>query len=122
MNPAKAIRDFVYVSNCSYLVVPNNPIIKDSTFHLFSWSQESFQNFLGIFYEDIVITTGTQDIKSLDRIYVKIIMKIPVFRLPIIRFISRILELKIFAMCCNPRLLARTKTKDVSSPKNRNNA
>ena len=121
INPAKAIRDFVYVANSSYFVVPNNPIIKGSALHLFSWSQDSFHNLLGIFYEDIVITTGTQDIKSFDRIYLKIIMKIPLFRLPIIRFASRILKLKIYAMCCKPRLHAR-EDKKCLSPKNRNNA
>jgi len=105
INPAKAIRDFVYVANRSFFVVPNNPIVKDTPTHLFSWSQESFKNLLGIFYDDIVITTGTQDIRSIDHIFIKIIMKIPLSRIPITRFIGRFLSLRIYAMCLNPRSL-----------------
>lgn len=101
IHPAKAIQDFVFVANRSYLVVPNNPIFRDSSAHLFSWSQESFFNFLAYFYEDIVITTGTQNVKSIDRLYVKIIMKIPLFRDFFKRFAKRFLRLRIYALCRN---------------------
>ena len=103
IDPAKAIRNFVYVANRGYLVVPNNPIVKDTPTHIFSWCQESFQNFLSIFYEDIVITTGYQDIQSIDHIIIKIIMKIPIFYIPIKKLIGRFLALKIYALCSNPR-------------------
>lgn len=36
IDPAKAIRDFVYVANRGYLVVPNNPIVFDTPRHIFS--------------------------------------------------------------------------------------
>ena len=107
IDPAKAMRDFAYVANRAYLVVPNNPIVKDTPSHIFSWCQESFHNFLNIFYDDIVITTGIQDIQSIDHIFIKIIMKIPLFRIPITRFISRFLALRVYAMCSSPRSRAR---------------
>ena len=103
IDPAKAMRDFIYVANRGYLVVPNNPIVIDAPSHIFSWCQESFQNFLSIFYDDIVIITGIRDIHRIDHIFMKTIMKIPLFRIPVTRFISRFLALRVYAMCSNPR-------------------
>ena len=107
IHPAKAIRDFAYVANRAYLVVPNNPIVKDTPLHIFSWCQESFQNFLSIFYDDVEITTGIRDIQRIDHIFIKTIMKTSIFRIPITRFISRFLALRVYAMCSNPRSRAR---------------
>ena len=106
IDPAKAIRDFVYVANRCYLVVPNNPIVIDTPRHIFSWSQESFHNFLSIFYDDIDITTGIRDIQRIDHIFMKTIVKIPFLRLPITRFLSKFLALRIYALCSNPISLA----------------
>jgi len=104
IDPAAAIRDFTYVAHRAYLVVPNNPIVKDSPTHLYSWSQTSFHNFLKLFYDTISITTGTLNIQSIDHIFMKIINKIPLFRIPLTRFISKFLAMNIYAMCSDPRI------------------
>jgi len=104
IDPASAIRDFTYVAHRAYLVVPNNPIVKDSPTHLYSWSQTSFHNFLKLFYDTISITTGTLNIQSIDHIFMKIINKIPLFRIPLTRFISKFLAMNIYAMCSDPRI------------------
>jgi len=79
--------------------VPNNPSVTEYHEHLYSWSIYSFRTLLKLFFPIVNVRTNTNLVKFQKRKIFKIINKIFPLRRALLRFLSKIFALELFAEC-----------------------
>lgn len=102
-HPYKALDEMARVSKGSvYIIVPNNPPIREHREHLYTWSLTSLRNLLSKHFTKVEISgyTRMRDVKR-SRIF-KLVGHPPVLGKPLLRIISRLFALELHAVCMKP--------------------
>ena len=98
--PLKAVKDWERVAKKAVVImVPNNPTLEEYREHLYSWSVVSFKHFLEQVFPTVQVLANTPLEDIYQNKFFNHLLRIKELKKPLQRFISRLWELQITAIC-----------------------